>query len=657
MGDKPIFDSVTGAFLLHGLSVRFLKGLPSVTQASGSATFTDDRIDFKVRAGRLAGLNVTGATVNIFGFSNPDPLKHQIRIDGTLKGALSEALKIIDRKPLGYAKRVGIAPNAASGNADIRLRIGFPLLDALTLDEVAIRADAKVSRFGWRRGPFGADLKGGALTLGVDKEKMTVNGRVNFEGTPVRVNWTEHFPEDAKVARTLIVQANAGEHLRTALGLGDPERIKGPIGVRARFVEGKRGGQWLSATLDLAKASLTLPALGWQKPAGQPGKATVRAALRRGRIREISAFTIAAGGIDAKGSVKFDDKGRKPTVLSLEQFRYGRTDASLKVTAREDAGYSIEVRGKRLDVARIIARSRPDRAKPAALKDASPNISAVVNVDRLYLSSNGHLSAVRARAARVGGRWTDIHADAVVAPGKTLRVRFAYRGPGRALSVVSNDAGATLRAVGLHDNVVGGRLDIRGTILDRKGEPFAGRVTVKNYRVVNSPILERVVGASKEQFGEVRGELRVGRGVAFKEFIGPFTLVDGRLFVKQGRAIARSVGITFEGRLDLRNNQIGMDGTVVPAYALNSLLGKVPLVGNIFVGKKGSGVFAVAFTAEGPLDKPKVKVHALSALTPGILRNLFQKFGGNANNAELPRKKKRAPTPAPGNGDPFMNER
>jgi hypothetical protein len=53
----------------------------------------------------------------------------------------------------------------------------------------------------------------------------------------------------------------------------------------------------------------------------------------------------------------------------------------------------------------------------------------------------------------------------------------------------------------------------------------------------------------------------------------------------------------------------------------------VPVIGDLLVGEKGSGLLAANFTVSGSLDKPKFQVNPISLLTPGALRRLFD-FGG-----------------------------
>lgn len=108
--------------------------------------------------------------------------------------------------------------------------------------------------------------------------------------------------------------------------------------------------------------------------------------------------------------------------------------------------------------------------------------------------------------------------------------------------------------------------------------------------------------------------------------MAPFRLTDDALGLTDARAFSSSLGLTAKGRLDLDAQRIDMQGTIVPAYFFNSLLGNIPLVGKLFSPERGGGVFAASYTLRGPLEDPDVFVNPLAALTPGILRGLFGLF-------------------------------
>jgi hypothetical protein len=67
----------------------------------------------------------------------------------------------------------------------------------------------------------------------------------------------------------------------------------------------------------------------------------------------------------------------------------------------------------------------------------------------------------------------------------------------------------------------------------------------------------------------------------------------------------------------------------VPAYAINSFLSNIPVIGDLLQGGKGKGLFAATYTATGKLSKPDFSINPLAALAPGFLRGLFDIFDSN----------------------------
>ena len=81
--------------------------------------------------------------------------------------------------------------------------------------------------------------------------------------------------------------------------------------------------------------------------------------------------------------------------------------------------------------------------------------------------------------------------------------------------------------------------------------------------------------------------------------------------------------MTTQGWLDLANETAQLRGVVVPAFALNNLLSNVPLLGPLLTGGKDGGLFAISYSLEGPFDDLKSNVSMMSAVTPGVLREIF----------------------------------
>ena len=99
--------------------------------------------------------------------------------------------------------------------------------------------------------------------------------------------------------------------------------------------------------------------------------------------------------------------------------------------------------------------------------------------------------------------------------------------------------------------------------------------------------------------------------------------IDGfTLFIKDGVTYGTVLGITFSGRASL--SSLDISGSVIPAYIINSLPGRIPLIGHLFKDSEGGGLVGVKYTLTGTSGNPRVSFHPLSSIAPGILGRFFK---------------------------------
>ena len=70
---------------------------------------------------------------------------------------------------------------------------------------------------------------------------------------------------------------------------------------------------------------------------------------------------------------------------------------------------------------------------------------------------------------------------------------------------------------------------------------------------------------------------------------------------------------------------------------MNSFLGGLPIIGDLFVSRQGEGMFAPSYSVRGTFSKARVSLNPVSAFTPGVLRRIFE------NPAEPPPVAEAAP--------------
>ena len=83
-----------------------------------------------------------------------------------------------------------------------------------------------------------------------------------------------------------------------------------------------------------------------------------------------------------------------------------------------------------------------------------------------------------------------------------------------------------------------------------------------------------------------------------------------------------SLGITFMG--NITGSDLNLTGSVIPAYMINSLPGKIPLIGALFRGSEAGGLIGAKYDIQGKLSNPEVTFHPLNSMAPGILGKIFE---------------------------------
>jgi len=108
-----------------------------------------------------------------------------------------------------------------------------------------------------------------------------------------------------------------------------------------------------------------------------------------------------------------------------------------------------------------------------------------------------------------------------------------------------------------------------------------------------------------------------------------FQFSENLIVVKKGIGKSISLGFTVDGKLDRKNRVYALKGDIIPARFINSILGNIPLIGDMLQGGEGGGLFAINYSVSGSFDNPIVDLNPLSILAPGFIRKLFQSAGND----------------------------
>jgi hypothetical protein len=251
------------------------------------------------------------------------------------------------------------------------------------------------------------------------------------------------------------------------------------------------------------------------------------------------------------------------------------------------------LRGQVLDLRRIMADQSPSGAPSA---DApGPAVSIDGRFERVLLATGRDLAGLQARVLLDGrGVLREGRIQGRTGPQAPFAVTVTPQERGRALNVTAEDAGALLRAFGILRSVQGGRLRVTAAYPhDGRGAPLTGRAEIDDFAVRDAPSFAKLLQAMT-LYGLL--DAFSGPDVGFARLVAPFTLTEDTLVLDEARAFSASLGLTAKGSIDRRRQQLRMEGTIVPAYLINTVLGNLPIIGRLFSPETSGGLFAV--TAE-----------------------------------------------------------
>ena len=122
-------------------------------------------------------------------------------------------------------------------------------------------------------------------------------------------------------------------------------------------------------------------------------------------------------------------------------------------------------------------------------------------------------------------------------------------------------------------------------------------ISIENFKVKNAPGFVKLL--SLADLGGM-ADLVSGDGLSFEKMEIKFSKDKKILKIEELYAIGPSISILMDGYVENKTGLTSIRGTMVPAKTLNTLISKIPIVGDIVIPKDvGEGLFGISFKMKG----------------------------------------------------------
>lgn len=615
---------VSGRF--DGLKFLPLGNLPAVVGADGRIGVADRRFEAVIERGQVATKAGRRPNLDRLTFQVPDifvkPPKGSLRFQ--ISGDVSALAEIINAEPLAILDQANIKADGLSGTGVVSTSLDLVFTPVIDPAKIDYRVEAQLDRFASTAPIQGRRFQEGKFKVVVDPRGVEVTGRANVDDVPADVHLYEAHGAGGRGNEKRDFKIVLDDAARQRLGLDLGGLVQGAIGVSASQPDPNVARTRIEA--DLGPARLVVAQLGWSKGAGVAAKA-VFDLVEDDKGTHVENLAIDSEGLTLRGVLHFD---RERNIVGGEftkfNFRRG-DDARLKLLRGNDKIFYMTLEATAFDARGLLQAGR----KTAGVDDgpsAADKIGEMIiklKASKLVGFNDTVFGDVSCEVRYRGGALATLDGKARPASGRTMSATIKPEADHRRFTVTTDDAGSLLSFFDLFDRIRDGKLNVTA----RLGAPGVaeGSFRLSDFRLMEEPKSGRAAAMREGKDGTRQIELRrveFDRSTDFDRASARFSQRDGVINVSDGVAKGNSVGATATGQIDLNNARLSLAGTYIPAYGLNNLVGKIPIVGAIAGAGSNEGLVGITFRVVGAIEDPILQINPLSAVAPGIFRRIFE---------------------------------
>ena len=304
--------------------------------------------------------------------------------------------------------------------------------------------------------------------------------------------------------------------------------------------------------------------------------------------------------------------------INLITFNNNKENNNLKI----NFGKKILISGKKYDstyLLKILSEKNKSNLFENLNNEVEINIETLITRPKIPLNNFYLIGSVK------GGKFDMISSKSEFSEDKYLDVSLKkYQNNKKILEIYSDSPEAMLDNYKFFEGIKDGKL-LYNSIIDETGS--VSKLTIENFKVIKAPALATLLTIA--DLGGI-ADLLSGQGMSF-EFLEINLKENSNVTtVEEILALGSSVSLHMKGYIEKKTGLISLSGTLVPAKTLNSLVSKIPVIGNILVGDKiGEGVFGVSFKMKGLPGKLKTTVNPVKTITPRFITRAFEKMKKN----------------------------
>ena len=279
----------------------------------------------------------------------------------------------------------------------------------------------------------------------------------------------------------------------------------------------------------------------------------------------------------------------------------------------------ITIKGEVFDAKQLIKELSKDGKKNQFFNKISKEVE--IDFDRILKGAKFPIKNFRLIGKLHNGSFQKILAKSDFDVDKHLDISLKKneKTNGKILEVYSDIATPLLSDYNFFQGLEGGNLNYISNIEKNNSK---NTLTINNFKLNKAPALAKILSLA-----DLKGltDTLKGEGISFDTLSINFESNSSKMDIKEIFLIGPSISILVDGYIEKKHGLVSLRGTLVPAKTLNKMISKIPVVGDILIGKKvGEGLFGISFKIKGLPNNLKTTVNPVKTLTPRFITRALE---------------------------------
>ena len=322
-------------------------------------------------------------------------------------------------------------------------------------------------------------------------------------------------------------------------------------------------------------------------------------------------------------SIKNLDLGKNDKIKNLDLFKidliniYGKRN-NLELKKVNDNYY---LTGNEFDGSKIIKNLLDNSSKSIFSNFKNLNTYIFLDVDKFFIDKNSYLSGSRGEVQIKNNKIYNSEINASLNKKSKFRLDISTNKESKKITNIEIDQPEPF--IKYYKFIKGFK---EGKLL-YKSSNYLGKsnsnLKINDFKVREVPLLAKLLTLASLQG---IADLLTGEGIRFNDFEMDYETLGNTTTITEMYAIGPAISLMMQGYI-IKDDLTSLKGTLVPATTVNKTISKIPMLGDILVGKKiGEGVFGVSFKIKGPPKKLKTSVNPIKTLTPRFITRTLEKI-------------------------------